>query len=71
VASVGTAALTSGGSDLSPEALTAMIMQVGGIGLIFVVLWLALAIWALIWLGCLRGTVGPNQYGPDPLEGHV
>ena len=24
-------------------------------------------IWALIELGILRGTVGPNQYGPDPL----
>jgi uncharacterized membrane protein YhaH (DUF805 family) len=30
-----------------------------------------LGIWALIWFGCLRGTVGPNQYGPDPLEGRV
>ena len=25
------------------------------------------AIWALIELGILRGTVGSNQYGPDPL----
>lgn len=25
-------------------------------------------IWYLIELGCLRGTVGPNAYGPDPLE---
>lgn len=24
-------------------------------------------IWVLIELGILRGTVGPNQYGPDPL----
>ncbi|MBL8894333.1 MAG: DUF805 domain-containing protein [Rhizobiales bacterium] len=24
-------------------------------------------IWALIELGILRGTIGPNQYGPDPL----
>ncbi|MGH6768443.1 MAG: DUF805 domain-containing protein [Xanthobacteraceae bacterium] len=28
-------------------------------------------IWAFVELGCLRGTVGPNQYGPDPLEGRV
>jgi uncharacterized membrane protein YhaH (DUF805 family) len=27
----------------------------------------AIAIWAFIELGCLRGTLGPNQYGPDPL----
>jgi len=25
------------------------------------------SIWFFVELGCLRGTVGPNQYGPDPL----
>ncbi len=29
---------------------------------------LIVGIWYLIELGCLRGTVGPNAYGPDPLE---
>jgi uncharacterized membrane protein YhaH (DUF805 family) len=29
----------------------------------------ALGIWAFVELGCLPGTPGPNQYGPDPL-GH-
>ncbi len=28
---------------------------------------LAISIWAFIELGCLRGTLGPNRYGPDPL----
>jgi len=28
---------------------------------------LAISLWALVELGCLRGTVGPNQYGPDPI----
>lgn len=28
---------------------------------------LALFVWATIELGCLRGTSGPNKYGPDPL----
>ena len=27
----------------------------------------AIMIWAFVELGCLRGTIGPNQYGPDPL----
>jgi uncharacterized membrane protein YhaH (DUF805 family) len=27
------------------------------------------AIWILVELGCMRGTDGPNQYGPDPLVG--
>ena len=49
----------------------ATLARVGAIGAILGLLWLILAIWALIWLGCLRGTVGPNQYGPDPLEGRV
>ncbi len=29
------------------------------------------AIWLTIELGFLRGTVGPNDYGPDPLEGQA
>jgi uncharacterized membrane protein YhaH (DUF805 family) len=28
---------------------------------------LALFVWALVELACLRGTVGPNEYGSDPL----
>ena len=28
----------------------------------------AIGIWCLIELGFLRGTDGPNQYGPDPLQ---
>lgn len=27
----------------------------------------AISVWAFVELGCLRGTVGPNKYGPDPL----
>lgn len=27
----------------------------------------AITIWAIVELGCLKGTTGPNQYGPDPL----
>jgi uncharacterized membrane protein YhaH (DUF805 family) len=32
---------------------------------------LVLTIWAFVELYCLRGTVGDNQYGPDPLAGQV
>jgi uncharacterized membrane protein YhaH (DUF805 family) len=28
-------------------------------------------IWAFVELGCLRGTVGTNQHGPDPLMTHA
>jgi uncharacterized membrane protein YhaH (DUF805 family) len=27
----------------------------------------ALTIWGFVEIGCLRGTAGPNSYGPDPL----
>ena len=27
----------------------------------------AITVWAFVELGCLRGTPGPNRYGPDPL----
>jgi uncharacterized membrane protein YhaH (DUF805 family) len=49
----------------------ATLARVGITGAIMGLLVFILGIWALIWLGCLRGTVGPNQYGPDPLEGRV
>jgi uncharacterized membrane protein YhaH (DUF805 family) len=39
----------------------------GGAASIFFLAGLAIIVWAFIELGCLRGTVGPNQYGPDPL----
>lgn len=58
-------ALASGDLD------AATLARIGTIGAILGLLWLILAIWALIWFGCLRGTVGPNQYGPDPLEGRI
>jgi uncharacterized membrane protein YhaH (DUF805 family) len=40
--------------------------DLGG-GFIFSLAATAIAIWAFVELGCLRGTPGPNQYGPDPL----
>jgi uncharacterized membrane protein YhaH (DUF805 family) len=27
----------------------------------------AIGVWAFVEMGCLRGTVGVNQYGPDPV----
>src|SRR5215217_3415100 len=39
----------------------------GGIGLLFSLAGFAVAVWAFVELGCLRGTVDPNRYGPDPL----
>jgi len=33
----------------------------------FALLSLPISIWAFVELGCLKGTGGPNKYGPDPL----
>jgi uncharacterized membrane protein YhaH (DUF805 family) len=38
---------------------------------VLLLLALAITIWSLIELGCLRGTIGQNQYGPDPLAPEV
>jgi uncharacterized membrane protein YhaH (DUF805 family) len=45
------------GDPLSPNALA----------MIFGLISLAIFIWIVVELGILRGTVGSNQYGPDPV----
>lgn len=40
----------------------------GGVAMVLSIASFALSIWGLVELGILRGTMGPNQYGPDPLE---
>jgi uncharacterized membrane protein YhaH (DUF805 family) len=46
---------------------TSAILSRDGIGAVFALGSLAISIWAFVELGCLRGTVGPNRYGEDPL----
>jgi uncharacterized membrane protein YhaH (DUF805 family) len=55
----GVLAVTGAGASMATESWLAL----GLLGAIA----LAISIWALIELGCLRGTPGANQYGPDPL----
>jgi uncharacterized membrane protein YhaH (DUF805 family) len=33
----------------------------------FSLVFIAIFVWFIVELGCLRGTVGPNEYGPDPV----
>jgi uncharacterized membrane protein YhaH (DUF805 family) len=57
--------------------LTMSVTDIGGtliptqsaIGWILAILSLVVGIWALVELGILKGTEGPNQHGPDPLAG--
>jgi uncharacterized membrane protein YhaH (DUF805 family) len=56
---------------LVPGVLQGVGEQVGTIGLVLSIAAFAISIWGLVEIGFLRGTVGPNQYGPDPLEGQA
>jgi uncharacterized membrane protein YhaH (DUF805 family) len=51
-----------------PSVLQGIAEQAGGIGFVFNLAGAAIAIWGIVELGFLRGTDGPNQYGPDPLQ---
>jgi uncharacterized membrane protein YhaH (DUF805 family) len=51
----------------APSVLNAAADWMGDVGFILYLAGFALMIWALVEIGCLRGTVGPNRYGPDPL----
>jgi uncharacterized membrane protein YhaH (DUF805 family) len=59
---IGLPVVLGGLSTLLGNELLAMVFGLGQF---------AVAIWGLIELGILRGTVGPNQYGEDPLEGRT
>jgi uncharacterized membrane protein YhaH (DUF805 family) len=56
---------------LVPAVLQAIGERIEGIGLIFILAGLATWIWGLVEIGFLRGMVGPNPYGPGPLEGRT
>ena len=46
-----------------------MVAVGGAVQIIFGLIFLVLGIWVIIQLGFLKGTAGPNNYGPDPLGG--
>lgn len=39
-----------------------------GMGSFLAIICTLISCWMLAELGCLRGTIGPNRYGPDPLQ---
>jgi uncharacterized membrane protein YhaH (DUF805 family) len=52
---------------LVPSVLSAAANHAGDVGFILHLASFAITVWAFVELGCLRGTVGSNRYGPDPL----
>jgi uncharacterized membrane protein YhaH (DUF805 family) len=50
-----------------PSILSLAADRMEGGGFILYLVSFAITIWAFVELACLRGTIGPNRYGPDPL----
>jgi len=53
---------------VAPPILQAIGYGIGSTGFILGLIGVGISIWALVELGFLRGTAGPNSYGPDPLQ---
>jgi len=53
------AALLDGATETSMALLLLQLISLG------------ISIWGLVELGCLRGSIGHNKYGPDPLAPEV
>jgi uncharacterized membrane protein YhaH (DUF805 family) len=53
----GIAALAGGGTG-----------AIGVLTVIFMIAFGVIGIWFFVEFGCLRGTIGANQYGPDPVR---
>jgi uncharacterized membrane protein YhaH (DUF805 family) len=53
---------------LVPGLLSGAGTQVEGMGnAVLSLIGLAITVWMIVELGCLRGTIGPNRFGPDPV----
>ena len=52
---------------VAPSTLQAVASRVGSGGVLLLLVSVGISIWAFVEMGCLRGTTGPNSYGPDPL----
>jgi len=55
---------------LAPSVLYAIGQSIGanGAGAFVALVGAAIAIWGLVEIGFLKGTTGPNNFGPDPLS---
>jgi uncharacterized membrane protein YhaH (DUF805 family) len=51
------------------EAAQGMMAGMGSMYWVLLIIELVAVVWAIVELGCLKGTTGDNQYGPDPLAG--
>jgi uncharacterized membrane protein YhaH (DUF805 family) len=52
------------GKDVSPPEINA----VGVSAIILLIVSMIVSLWFFVEFGCLRGTIGANRYGPDPVR---
>jgi uncharacterized membrane protein YhaH (DUF805 family) len=52
---------------LLPGVLNGAGAALGTFGVVLSLVGAAISIWGFVEIGCLKGTTGPNKYGPDPL----
>lgn len=57
------------GLQILSNVLAALGLALGPVSMVLGLIVLVLAIWTLVQAGFLKGTAGPNNYGPDPLGG--
>lgn len=50
-----------------PAAAAERLAGDGTVALAMLAVQAAIILWLVVELGCLKGTAGPNRYGPDPL----
>ena len=53
---------------LIPAVLRFFAEEMGGAGIVFTLVSLGFTLWGFVEVGFMRGTSGPNRYGPDPLD---
>ena len=41
------------------------------VGMALMLAGIGVSIWGFLEIACLRGTTGPNLFGPDPLQGQA
>jgi uncharacterized membrane protein YhaH (DUF805 family) len=59
------ALVSSGGTG--SEAGAGLLAGVGAFSVVLYLVMLGIGIWFFVEFGCMRGTIGANKYGPDPV----
>jgi uncharacterized membrane protein YhaH (DUF805 family) len=67
VAWLGAAFLAIAAAEATADFSIPALSMVGVAALVMAAVWVGVFIWFFIEFGCLRGTIGANRFGPDPV----